>query len=123
VDDSWAQDRIVAGVLSGEDAWAAPQAHAITRWLGRDAPDGPWRVDVIVPAGRGRVVLCSDGLWNYAPSDDRFGALVGSAPGGAPIAVAHWLADAAITAGGADNVTVAVAQIRPASEPGEEPTA
>jgi serine/threonine protein phosphatase PrpC len=113
VDDSWAQDRIAAGVLSRDEVLAAPQAHAITRWLGRDAPDGPWRVTSIEPKEKGRIVACSDGLWNYAPDEEQFAALVGAAPDGPPISVAHWLADSAITAGGADNVTVAVVDIDP----------
>ena len=48
----------------------APTAtrHAITRWLGEDAPGERSRSDHFVPPPPGRLVLCSDGLWNYAPA-------------------------------------------------------
>ncbi len=43
VDDSWAREQVDAGVLDERDAEADPRAHAITRWLGADAPDEPPR--------------------------------------------------------------------------------
>ena len=56
------------------------------------------------------LLLCSDGLWNYAPDPEALAALAW--PTGdrekAPLAVAQRLADHALEAGGRDNITVAV---------------
>src|SRR5690606_11974661 len=64
VDDSWAQEMIAAGVPRAQ-AESSPQAHAITRWLGPDAPDTDARCAATVPTGPGWLLVCSDGLWNY----------------------------------------------------------
>ena len=49
-----------------DEAETGPQAHAITRWLGIDAPDHTPRT-ASARAGRrpGWLLVCSDGLWNY----------------------------------------------------------
>ena len=41
VDHSWAEEQVSSGRLSREMAEADGRAHAITRWLGADAPPGP----------------------------------------------------------------------------------
>jgi serine/threonine protein phosphatase PrpC len=98
-------------LLTVDDAIAS--GHAITRWLGADAPDEPWPISIAVPRGRGRVVVCSDGLWNGVPVDtwiadtDRRGGV------GSPLDLARRLCDLAVGAGGQDNVTVAVLDIDP----------
>lgn len=109
IDDSWANDQVQAGFLSSEAAHADPRSHSITRWLGRDA-DSSWQPPPIVftAAGPGRLVLCSDGLWNYADGATDVAAVAG--PGDA-LAVAHRLVDHANLRGGHDNITVAVIDI------------
>ena len=64
VDDSVAQARIAMGVAR-EEAENGPQAHAITKWLGRDSPDFVPRTGSITAVGPGWLLVCSDGLWNY----------------------------------------------------------
>jgi serine/threonine protein phosphatase PrpC len=60
-------------------------------------------------------VLCSDGLWNYAPTIDRVAALVRAHPPSTPpIDVARALTRVALAAGGRDNITVVVADVVPA---------
>ena len=114
VDDSWAQEQVAAGLLSAREAGADRRAHSITRWLGRDAPDEEPQLVTIRPDEPGLLVLCTDGLWNYAPEATDIAALLDALPpGSAPIAAAHSLADTALAAGGRDNITVAVIDVKP----------
>jgi serine/threonine protein phosphatase PrpC len=114
VDDSWAQEQVAAGLLSAQEAGADARAHSITRWLGRDAPDDEPQLLTIRPTEPGRLVLCSDGLWNYTPQATDIAALLDALPPeSAPIAAAHSLADTALDAGGHDNITVAVIDVTP----------
>jgi serine/threonine protein phosphatase PrpC len=114
VDHSWAQEQVAAGLLSAQEAAADPRAHSITRWVGRDAPEEEPQVVTIRPAEPGRLVLCSDGLWNYMPDAADIAALLDALPAEtAPIAAARALTDAALAAGGHDNITVAVLDVTP----------
>jgi serine/threonine protein phosphatase PrpC len=114
-DDSWATEQVSAGLMTEHDALQDPNAHAITRWLGEDAPgDGP-RLVTIQPEVAGRLLLCSDGLWNYAAEADALGKLLETAPEGASdLAITQALTKFALTAGGHDNITVVVADVHPA---------
>jgi serine/threonine protein phosphatase PrpC len=112
VDDSWAQEQIDAGLMTEHAARRSPQAHAITRWLGAGAPAGPFHVTSMRPLGPGRVVVCSDGLWQYTPTAASLATLIAATPARtSSLAVARSLVDAALAAGGQDNVTVAVIDI------------
>ena len=77
------------------------RAGALLRWLGADAPDTRPHVRVIIPAGPGRVLVCSDGLFKYPT------ALAGATVDGAPLANVQSLVRLALDAGGADNITAA----------------
>jgi PPM family protein phosphatase len=73
--------------------------------------DGDAEPDVValIPAGPGALLLCTDGLWKYLHDADGLAALALPAlRSGGPHAAAAALTAAALTAGGADNVTVAV---------------
>lgn len=111
-DDSWAAEQVAAGSLSSEEAYASPLAHTITRWLGRDA-DPSWgpRLARFEPPGPGRLVLCSDGLWNYAPSPAEIAAAAGGGDAADVLAVARRLVAFANEAGGHDNITVVIVDI------------
>jgi PPM family protein phosphatase len=114
VDDSFAEEGIAKGLLTPEQAAKSPFLHSITNWVGPDAPERPPRTVTLRPERRGRLVLCTDGLWNYAPSAGELGALIDALPdGAAPAAVARALADMANDRGGHDNITVAVIDIDP----------
>jgi len=106
-DDSWAAMQVDAGVLTEEAAEADPRAHSITGWLGADAPVAVPRVTQIELAGPGRVVVCSDGLWNYASDADRLAGLLEGSPPDA-VGAARHLAQFALDSGGHDNITVVV---------------
>ncbi|MGD7706612.1 protein phosphatase 2C domain-containing protein [Microlunatus sp. Y2014] len=114
-DDSIAQTRITMGV-EREIAENGPQAHAITKWLGRDAPDLTPNVGSTELTGSGWVLVCSDGLWNYASDADGIAGLVHEAiernPGNRRVrSLAVSLVRWARQQGGKDNITVALARI------------
>lgn len=114
VDHSWAQEQVDAGVSDRSLAFADPRAHAITRWLGADAPDEPPQVASFRPEEPGELLVCSDGLWNYAPAAEDLDELLGSSPSEAtPLEAARALVHFAILAGGHDNVTVAIVDLVP----------
>jgi serine/threonine protein phosphatase PrpC len=114
VDDSFAEEGIAKGLLTPEQAAKSPFLHSITNWVGPDAPERPPRTVSLRPERPGRLVLCTDGLWNYAPSAAELARLIGALPdGAAPAAVARALADTANERGGHDNITVAVVDIDP----------
>lgn len=116
VDDSFAEEGIAKGLLTPEQAAKSPFLHSITHWVGPDAPARPPRLVELRPERPGRLVLCTDGLWNYAPSARELGGLIGALPpGAAPAAVARSLADIANDRGGHDNITVAVVDIDPSA--------
>ncbi|MBX7435399.1 protein phosphatase 2C domain-containing protein [Mycobacterium sp. Y57] len=108
VDDSLAQELITAGSAADSDV-VLRGAHTLTRWLGADAePISDSSIRTVTPQGRGVLLLCSDGLWNYLPeAADLVPFVAGADPGvGAQALVEH-----ALTAGGIDNITVAVIPI------------
>jgi serine/threonine protein phosphatase PrpC len=68
------------------------------------------------PERPGRLIVCTDGLWNYMPTVEELSDLIGALPAGATAAaVARSLTDTALTRGGRDNITVAVVDIDPSS--------
>ena len=114
-DHSWAQEQIDAGKVAAAEAQADPRAHSITRWLGPDAPAIPPPIALFEPDTVGRLVVCSDGLWNHLQSTNELRTLVADVGASAPpIAVARALTELALARGGQDNVTVAVVDIAPA---------
>jgi len=110
-DHTWATEQVEMGMLSDDAILADPRAHALTKWLGGDIDGGfqPSVATFAVPVS-GCLVLCTDGLWNYAPSPERMCGLVAELPGDAtPLEVAQGLTEFARSSGGSDNITVAVA--------------
>ena len=108
VDDSWAEMQIAAGAMSLVDAYAYPIAQVITRWVANDA-DPSWRptmVDFAVP-GPGRLLLVSDGLWNYTIEPSQLVVAISEEPL-ERLALARRLVTFANESGGSDNITVVV---------------
>lgn len=112
VDDSMAQARILLG-MPREDAERSHQAHSITRWLGRDSEDVRPSLSTLRPSTPGWLLLCSDGLWNYASSADDLARVIAPLTAGEPTAAA--LAEALVAwardRGGRDNITAALARL------------
>lgn len=111
VDDSWAELQIESGAMSRADAYTHANAHVITRWVAADA-DPSWRptvVDFDVP-GPGRLLLVSDGLWNYTLEPATLVEAIGEKPL-ERIELARRLVTFANEAGGSDNITVVVVDL------------
>jgi serine/threonine protein phosphatase PrpC len=117
LDDSFAQMQIEAGVPRKE-AESGPRSHAITRWLGADAPDHKPTTATMTLSDPGWLLVCSDGLWNYCSAAHEMAELVAqtisTSPATAePLAVAETLVSWAKAQGGQDNISVALARIQP----------
>jgi serine/threonine protein phosphatase PrpC len=110
VDDSVAQQMIAAGTPRHQ-AETSAQAHAITKWLGRDARDITPRVGELEVAGSGWVLVCSDGLWNYASEPEALVEQIRASGATDPATLALALTDWANAQGGIDNITVTLARL------------
>jgi serine/threonine protein phosphatase PrpC len=109
-DDSWAAEEVAEHALPADKAYADPRAHMITRWIGLDA-DPAWRPALSrFDADHGRLLLCSDGLWNYTVEP---GQLTTAAAGDdmGPAATARRLVAFANDRGGHDNITVVLVDL------------
>ncbi|GHF52021.1 hypothetical protein GCM10018790_32460 [Kitasatospora xanthocidica] len=119
-DDSWAARMVEAGLMGEAEAYADPRAHAITGWLGADAEEVvPHTLD-FTPHVPGVVLICTDGLWNYAEAATDLAYYVRPDARTEPLATAQTLVKFAVAAGGHDNITVAVLPIDPPAVPVEE---
>ncbi|MET8470678.1 protein phosphatase 2C domain-containing protein [Streptomyces sp. NPDC006422] len=107
-DDSWAAQMVATGLMSEAEAYADERAHAITGWLGADAYELEPHTASFKPDRAGTVVVCTDGLWNYAESADEMARVLPADASGRPLHAAQVLVGHALDGGGHDNVTVAV---------------
>lgn len=127
VDDSWATEQVAAG-MTRDQAEADPRCHSITRWLGADAPDPTPRCSSVALDAAGWLLVCSDGLWNYASGPSALRVLVDEAVARDPdpLAVSLSLIAFANEQGGQDNITAVLARIpappSPAASPAPSPT-
>ncbi|CAM5542517.1 protein phosphatase 2C domain-containing protein [Streptomyces abikoensis] len=107
-DDSWAAQMVAAGLLSEAEAYADERAHAITGWLGADAYEVEPHTASFHPDRKGVVIVCTDGLWNYAESAELMAEVTPPDARTRPLECARQLLAHALDGGGHDNVTVAV---------------
>ncbi|MEW2414969.1 PP2C family serine/threonine-protein phosphatase [Streptomyces sp. NPDC046866] len=107
-DDSWAAQMVAAGLMGEAEAYADVRAHAITGWLGADAYDLEPHTATFKPDHAGVVVVCTDGLWNYAESAPEMAQVLPADAAVRPLHSAQVLVGHALDGGGHDNVTVAV---------------
>jgi serine/threonine protein phosphatase PrpC len=107
-DDSWAAQMVAAGLMNEAEAYADERAHAITGWLGADAYELEPHTASFKPDRPGVVVVCTDGLWNYAESVQEMARAVPADAAARPLHAAQVLVGHALDGGGHDNVTVAV---------------
>ncbi|MFG3407228.1 protein phosphatase 2C domain-containing protein [Streptomyces sp. NPDC048142] len=107
-DDSWAAQMVAAGLMNEAEAYADERAHAITGWLGADAYELEPHTAAFKPDRPGLVVVCTDGLWNYAESAEEMAAAVPADAQERPLHGAQVLVGHALDGGGHDNVTVAL---------------
>jgi len=112
VDHSEAQELVVAGALTRDQARAYSRRNIVTRALGSDP--APTADHWLLPAIDGdRYLLCSDGLFSEL-TDDRIRELLAT---GDPQHAATTLVAAADDAGGHDNITVVVVDIDADDDP------
>jgi len=115
-DHSYVNDLIARGEMTEEESAQSQYAHVITLCLGplnSDIDHPPNPAVVQIPRDQdGLLVLCTDGLWNYAPQPVFLAALAREAgPDADAQTIAHHLATFANTRGGLDNITVAVVRL------------
>src|SRR6185369_4789251 len=84
-DHSWVNEAIARGEVKDATEVQGALAHTITKCLGPlEVGDIPAEVEPDVRsrdlAGPGLVLLCSDGLWNYAPEAADIAAVIRAAP-------------------------------------------
>lgn len=104
VDHSEVQELVDAGVLTRDQARTHPRRNVITRALGsHDEPRADFRYVPVVM--HDRVLVCSDGLTGEI-TDERISEILLANPDAQRAAGA--LVEAAIAAGGRDNITVIV---------------
>jgi serine/threonine protein phosphatase PrpC len=116
-DDSLAEQMVLAGLISEDEALTAPQAHVVTRWVGGDnrRASAP-HVARFEPPGPGVLLLCSDGLWNYQPHAAELARLALPEALTSPLTAAARLVQFALDAGGTDNITAVLAPFRRSTE-------
>jgi serine/threonine protein phosphatase PrpC len=110
LDDSAAQGLIAAGMPRVE-AESSPQAHAITKWLGLDSENHTPMVGQVTVTEPGWLLVCSDGLWNYASEPAQLVEQMRAAGTDDPAALALALTDYANGQGGQDNITTVLARV------------
>lgn len=106
-DHSMVADMVRAGTLSEADARWHPNRSVITRALGTD-PDMTAETYEVDAAPGDRLLLCTDGLHGMVP-DERIAAILGDTAD--PSAAVRRLVDAALDAGGQDNVSAVVVDL------------
>ncbi|MEU4488202.1 PP2C family serine/threonine-protein phosphatase [Streptomyces purpurascens] len=107
-DDSWAAQMVAAGLMNEAEAYADERAHAITGWLGADAYELEPHTAAFKPDRPGVVVVCTDGLWNYAEAAEELARVLPLDAAAHPLHSARVLVGHALDGGGHDNVTVAL---------------
>src|SRR3712207_211185 len=115
-DHSLVAELVRSGDLTRAQASEHPQKNLITRALG--AEEEVEADTIVLPVEPGdRLLLCSDGLSDMVPEPKLLDLLI-SHPGDTE-RTAHALVRAALDAGGADNVTVVVVDVRDEDPPAE----
>ena len=115
-DHSWLNAVVDSGELTPAEAAASPNCNAILRAVGPlnyddgSASEAP-SADVVncdLLSGH-TLLLCTDGLWRYAPEPRELAGLVRQAPVEAgPLELSRRLMEYANARGGTDNITAAI---------------
>ena len=121
-DHSWVNLVVDAGTMPLAEAQRDRRAHALVQCLGTTdftaltpCPEPAVRT-VGLPAG-GWLVLCSDGLWNYADAPAALQRAGAEGWGGEAGPLCSVLLHHALAGGGHDNVTVAAIRLGPGVPP------
>ena len=116
-DHSWLNEMTAAGLISETEGARSHLSHAITRYLGpeeagKEEMPEPEIISFTFP-GSGYLLLCSDGLWNYAPTSAEMAEIFReSGEDGFPrrpiLAVCQRVVNFVLERGARDNVSVAI---------------
>jgi protein phosphatase len=106
VDHSVVQEMVDSGLLNREQAENHPENNVITRAIGFNPPKPDYWMLPVRPGFR--LLICSDGLTKEV-NDERLRLHL--AAGLSARETAHALVDAALAAGGRDNVTIVVVDV------------
>ncbi len=115
-DHSAVQDMIKAGVISGREAEKVPK-NVITQSVGGNIDAARCTAEQFEIEPGSSFLLCSDGLWGTVPEDRIHKILSQPVPSSSK---ANLLINAAVDAGGPDNITVQVIEFGAPEEP-EQP--
>lgn len=107
-DHSLAADLVREGNLRAEEIRFHPLRNTVTQFVGIDSFDAGYQ-EKIALRGSDIIILCSDGLWEMF-SDKEIEEYATKEKG--PRNLCHGLIDAAKTAGGKDNITVIIIEIK-----------
>ncbi len=109
-DHTLAAELVAAGELDEEQALRHPRGRSITRWIGADAQHPEPEVMTAVIGDRGRILVCTDGLWSHVPD---LAQLLARPELSEPdlAAQAAGLVAFANEAGGHDNITVVIGSL------------
>ncbi|GHO97026.1 hypothetical protein KSF_070740 [Reticulibacter mediterranei] len=102
---------VEAGIISREDIYTHPKRNQIYRCLGEKASLELDYFHIDVQAGD-ILILCSDGLWEMVRDPDIENIVASSSPHASQ--VSSMLVQAALTRGGADNISVVAVCVLPA---------
>lgn len=113
-DHSWLNEVIALGKMTEQEALMSPRMHEITKCLGIFEPNDtnpslePSVISYLLPETCW-LILCSDGLWNYAPYPKELAKLLHQFPKKDDAhALSENLIEFALSQGGRDNITVAI---------------
>lgn len=115
LDHSLGTEMIQSG-MSEAEAEADPTFHTITRWLGADSVDATPASSSHQVDEAGWLLVCSDGLWNYASRASAVAALLRqllAAGLTTPVPIADGMVRWANAQGGHDNITAVLARYEP----------
>lgn len=117
VDHSVVQEMLDAGTLRPEDVARAPQRNVVTRAIGAADPTADsWLVPVVTGD---RLMLCSDGLYRELADESLRAALTMA---GRPQSAVDTLISLANRAGGRDNISAVVLDVRAGGLRGSDAT-
>jgi protein phosphatase len=109
-DHSTVMELVTKGEITMEQARHHPDKNVITRSLGsrEHVEISTWTEPMRLLAGD-RFLLCSDGMYDYVEDEE----ICGIAAAQSPLNTCRQLVDLARERGGGDNISVAVAELRP----------
>jgi len=108
-DHSWVEEQVALGVLGEDEARVHPLRNLVTRALaGAEEPRVELTPVSLEPGDR--AILCSDGLTSPL-TNEAVAEILARTPPGRPEEACRALVEAAIAAGGPDNITVVVVEV------------